>query len=132
VGDSQDGRIGAVEFDTYSEYDAEIIRVFSTIPMANQSEALSVPELELTMEAGVGGFELDPQVRLSWSDDGSKTFNNELSRGIGKVGQYLRRAKWYRLGRIPKHRVFKFEFSEKVKFVVAKLEARVRGGQRGR
>jgi hypothetical protein len=131
VGDSQDGRIGSLDLDTYTEYDSEIRRTFSTIPLQNQGDSVSVSEVEITMQAGVGSFVLDPQIRMSWSDDGH-LFNNELSRGIGKIGEYTRRAIWYRLGRAPRFRVFKFEYSEPEKFAVIRLDARVRGGQRGR
>lgn len=132
VGDSQDGRIGVVDLDTYTEYDTAIKRTFSTFALSNEGNAMFVSELELFMESGVGDFETDPQIRLSWSDDGGKTFTNELWRGIGKVGEYSRRAVWYRLGRVPVTRLFRFEYSENFKFAVAKLVMRVKGGNSGR
>jgi hypothetical protein len=128
VGDSQDGRIGSIELDTYTEYGAEIIRVFSTIPLQNQTKSMTISSLEITMEAGVGTYTLDPQIRLTWSDDGHFD-NNELSRGVGKTGEYTRRAIWYKLGRAPRFRVFKFEFSDPSKFVVARLDAKIKGGR---
>jgi len=128
VGDSQDGRIGSVDIDIYSEYDNEIIRVIAVQPLANQGNALSVSMLEATFESGVGNTETpNPQIRLSFSKD-SKTFSDELSRSLGKVGEYNRRSIWYRLGRFPRLAVFKFEMSDKVKPVFIKLEASVKGG----
>ena len=130
VGDSQDGRIGVVDLKTYSEYGENINRTFSTFMIQNQSIALLISRLEITMQAGVGTFELDPQVRMSWTDDGH-IYGDELSRGIGRVGEYNRRAIWTRLGRAPRFRRWRFEFSEKVKFVVAKLQMTAKGGRRG-
>ena len=83
------------------------------------------------MEFGVGDLTtIDPQIRMSYSNDG-RSFNNELSRSIGKIGQYTRRAIWRRLGRFSRLAVFKFVMSDPVKPVFIKLEANIRGGQIG-
>jgi hypothetical protein len=92
--------------------------------------------LEAVMETGVGqnnqtitsiGQTLDvdenPQLRLSWSDNGGRTFTDELRRGLGKVGDYERRAMWRRLGDFNRSRVIKFEMSDPVRSVFIKLEA---------
>lgn len=130
-GDSQDGRIGSIDIDTYSEYGQEIIRTFSTQPLSDLGNAISIPYLELTMESGVGDLEIaDPKIRLSTSTD-SKKFNNELSRDIGKIGEFYKRTYWTKLGRFPRWAVLKFVMSDKVKPVVIKLEARVRSSRIG-
>lgn len=132
VGDSQDGRIGEVDVDIYSEYGNEIIRTITTQPFSDLGNALIVSELEATFESGVGDHAIEnPKVRLSVSNDG-KSFNNELTRSIGGIGQYLARAVWYRLGRFSRMTLFKFEMSDPVKPVFIKLEARMRGGNSGR
>jgi hypothetical protein len=83
------------------------------------------------MESGVGDLvTLDPQIRMSFSKDG-RSFSDESSRSIGKIGVYSRRSIWYRLGRFPRMAVFKFVMSDQVKPVFIKLEARMRGGQGG-
>ena len=127
-GDVIDGRIGVLDSKTYSEYGDEIIRTFVTSPFSNQGKSISVPKLEITMESGVGDFDDEPQIRLSTSKDGKK-FNNELSRGFGKVGENNRRAVWRSLGRFPRIAVFKFVMSDKVKPVIIKLEGNLRGGR---
>lgn len=127
VGDFQDGRIGILDLNVYEEYGQNIIRTFSMLPFANNGLPLFGGSIELTMEAGVGDLvTVDPHVRLSTSKDG-KTFGDELSRSIGKMGEYMRRSIWRRLGRFPRFAVFKFEFSGKVKPVVIKVEAKVKG-----
>jgi hypothetical protein len=131
VGDSVDGRIGELDIDLYTEYENQIIRTFSTIPFSSQGNPISVSQLEITMESGIGDFKVrDPQIRMSFSDD-AKSFGNEIWRGIGRVGEYMKRCIFNRLGRVPRYRVFKFEMSDPVKPVVVKIEANARGGQIG-
>lgn len=125
VGDSQDGRIGWMKTDEYMEYGDEIVRRFSTQPFSNQGASVRVKSIELTVESGVGNSDRpDPMISMSVSDDG-KTWLYERSRSMGKIGEYDRRAVWYRNGRFPRFRVFRFTMSDPVKPVVIKLEARV-------
>lgn len=128
-GDSQDGRIGSIDIDTYSEYGDEILRVVATQPFSDMGNAVSITRLEATMESGVGDLDtLDPQIRMSYSKDG-KSFSNELFRSIGKIGQFQRRASWNKLGRFPRFAVVKFSMSDKVKPVFIKLEAKIRASR---
>jgi len=131
-GDSQDGRIGSIEVDTYTEYGSEIIRTFSTQVISDQGNSLTMSQLEATMEAGVGDLVTeDPKIRISFAADG-KSFGNELTRSIGGIGQFEQRAIWYRLGRFPRMVVIKVEMSDPVKPVFIKLEANIRANNRGR
>jgi hypothetical protein len=129
VGDSQDGRIGEVDLDFYDEYGGHIIRRVSSVPLSKNGSSFSIASLELTMESGVGDFEAEsPQIRLATSKD-AKTFGSELSRSIGKVGEYTKRVIWRRLGRFARFSVLQFTMSAKVKPVIIKLEADIVGGQ---
>jgi len=131
-GDSQDGRIGSVDVDIYTEYDREIIRVIATQPFSDLGHAISVTRLEATFESGVGDLvTVDPQVRMTSSPDG-KSFGDELLRSIGKIGQFERRAIWRKLGRFPRFAVLKFIMSDPVKPVFIKLEASIKTGSNGR
>jgi len=126
VGDSKDGRIGALDSDLYFEYGNNIIRTNTTQPFSNQGEPLFVSAVEITPESGVGNDDApDPVIRLSWSDD-AKTFNNEIPRSLGKIGEYNRRCIWRRLGRFPRYRVLKWVMSDPVKAVLIKAEADAR------
>lgn len=127
VGDSQDGRIGEMSLDIFDEYGENILRTLITVPFSNEGKSIFVPRLELTMEAGVGDFETDPQIRVSRSRDGH-IFKDERQRGIGKVGEYERRSIWRRFGRVGRFELFKFEYSEMFKPVIIKLEAEFAGG----
>ena len=72
-----------------------------------------------------------PKMRMSTSRDG-KSFNNELTRSIGGVGQFEQRQVFYRLGRFPRMMGIKVVMSDAVKPVFIKLEATIRANNRGR
>ncbi len=130
-GDSQDGRIGAIDIDTYTEYENLIIRSVATQPFSDLGNAITVSQLEATFESGVGDLSvIDPQIRLSTSPDG-RCFSQETNRSIGKIGEYFKRSIWNKLGRFQRFAVFKFVMSDQVKPVFIKLEANIRSGQRG-
>lgn len=123
VGDSQDGRIGHLDSDAYMEYGNNILRVIATQPFSNLGNSVKVSMIELTIESGVGNSDRpDPMISMDISDDG-KTFTYERQRGLGKVGEYNRRAVWYRNGRAPRFRVLRFKMSDPVKPVIIKAEA---------
>ena len=130
-GDSQDGRIGSINPGIYSEYGNEIIRSCVIQPLTNQGNSISISEIEATMKSGVGTLAIpNPQLRMSTSTTGSG-FNNETSRGIGGVGEFNRRTIWNRQGRFPREALIKFTMSDKVESEFIKLEARLKGGNRG-
>lgn len=130
-GDSQDGRVGVISPFIYSEYESEIIRSCVVQPLTNQGNSISITELEPTFKSGVGTLETpDPQLRMSTSKTGNG-FNNETSRSIGGIGQYSARTIWNRQGRFPREALIKFTMSDIVESEFIKLEARLKGGQRG-
>lgn len=130
-GDIIDGRIGSIEPDTYTEYSELIHRSFTTQPFSDQGNVLTVSALELTMQSGSGDFTtLDPKINMSQSFD-NRTFNDEIPRSIGAIGEYDQRLIWYRLGRVPRFTSFKFAMSDPVNPTVIKLEGNVRGHQIG-
>ena len=124
VGDTIDGRIGEIARNLYTEYGENIRRSLITRPFDNMGNSMFVPAIEVVMESGSGNASSeDPMIRLSWSDDGGRTYNNELQRPIGKVGEYRNRTIWRRLGRTPRSRVLKFELSESIRPTFIKAEA---------
>ena len=60
---------------------------------------------------------LDPQVILSWSDDGGFTWSNDYPASMGKLGNYKTRAYWNRLG-YAKDRVFRVTMAHPVRKVI--------------
>ena len=83
------------------------------------------------MEAGVGDLTTkDPQIRRRYSDD-AKTYGNETTRSIGKIGESEKRAVWRREGRIPNYRVFEYTMTDPVNPTVIKLTADLGGSTSG-
>lgn len=57
----------------------------------------------------------DPQVRLSVSDDGGRTWNLVTkNRSLGRLGKYLTRLRWLKMGQF-RQRVVKIEITDPVK-----------------
>lgn len=130
VGDRIDGRIGQLDEDTYTEYNQTIFRLVDTMPFSANGNSFSVPSLELTVESGVGDFTTtNPLMRMSRSKDG-KTFSDELTRSMGKIGEFDRRLLWRRLGRAARFEMFRFIMTDPVKPVIVKLQARFKAGTR--
>lgn len=130
ISDNIDGRIGYLDAETYTEYGNTIIREKTTGPFSGKGDPMFVSELELTVDSGQGlitGQGSDPQIMMSYSDDGARTFSSEFSRSMGKIGKYVRRVVWRRLGRIPAYRVWRFRVSDPVKVSFIKLEGDVNG-----
>jgi hypothetical protein len=125
-GDSQEGIIGELDIDTYTEYDNRIQRIASTPNFTEQLKSVRVPEIELTLESGSGNeLESNPKVGMDYSDDGGKTFEYERLRSTGKIGEYNKRAIWRKNGRFPRFRILRFKLSDPVKPSVIKLTARI-------
>lgn len=92
-------------------------------------ERLSITALQVFFEPGVGlvsGQGSDPQASLSISRDGGNTYGNEMFRSIGKIGKFLSRAIWHRLGQA-RDWVFKVRITDPVK--VAILSASIEVGK---
>ena len=88
--------------------------------------ALFAGEFESTLQSGVGlttGQGSDPKVRMSFSDDGGRTFSDEFSRSIGKIGEYGHRSIGRQQGRFPVSRMIKLKITGKVRANLIRLAA---------
>ena len=125
VSDVEDGRIGYLDIETYTEYEKTLVREKITGPLSMDGKALVISLMELTVDAGQGlidGQGDDPRIVLRYSDDGARTWSSELWRPLGKIGEYEKRVEWRRLGRTPVQRVFSFRVTDPVKVAFLKLE----------
>ena len=123
AGDLVDGRIGKLDQNTYTEYGTEIRRTIVTQPFQNNMQRFSLPELELTVESGVGNSSaVDPKVGLERSTD-AKIWDDIKLRSIGKLGEYNRRVIWRRNGSASRFELFRFTISDPVKPVFIQLTA---------
>jgi hypothetical protein len=102
VGSNTTGDIYTLSLDTYSE-DGETISMEIELPAleAGDGRRLTMYEFELICETGVGlstGQGSDPQAMLTYSDDGGRTWSNEMWRSMGEIGEYTTRPTWGPLG----------------------------------
>lgn len=117
VGDLTSNRFGLLTPDTFTEF-GDVLRVSSTAPPISQDNMrLTHNRVELVFEQGVGtptGQGADPQVMLRHSDDGGRTWSSERWRGLGKMGEFRRRAVWNRNGQA-RDRVYEYAISDPVR-----------------
>ncbi len=128
VGDQLSGNIGIYSDDYFYEYDQEIRGYFTTAPIDNNGKPFSIYGVEIVMETGtvpISGQGSDPVIRMSVSKDGGRTFAPEISRKVGKIGQYRNRITWDQQGRFERSAVLRFDISEPIKRVIVKLEVEI-------
>lgn len=127
VGDFESGTIYEQSLTAYDEA-GQLMRWEAISPPYNNSQRnLRYYSLEFTLEPGVGltsGQGSDPQVLLSWSDNGGITFGNEIQGSPGKIGEYWKRVKFNRLG-TSRNRVWKLAGTDPVNIVGASAVANV-------
>ena len=128
-GDSQDGRIGIIDSNTYKEYDNEIFRTCAIQPLTNEGNSISITELEPTFKSAVATTEVpDPKISFSYSKNSGDEYGNETFRSLGGVGEYQHRTIWYRQGRFARESLFRFTMTDKVESEFIKLEFKAVGG----
>ncbi len=128
TGDTLTNKIGILEADTFTEYTNEIRRRWITPQLDNDGQPFFINALELFGDSGVGlttGQGLNPLISMSVSDDGGRTFNNNLTRTMGLIGNYKQRTIWNSLGRFGREVCFKFQVSDPVAWVFSKVEVQI-------
>ena len=133
VGDQISGNIGSLNNQAYLEYGNIQPKIVTSRPFDNVGNPIRVLAIEAVIESGVGlpndvlingsvgGSE--PKITLSWSDDGGRTFQGFISRSMGKIGEFMKRPYWTRLGSFGRQRVIRFEVSSPTKATLMKVEA---------
>jgi len=120
VGDYENGRIYEIDGETYTDNGERIIRKRTTQSLNNERNMLFMHSFQIEFEPGVGlstGQGSDPEVMLRISRDGGKTYSNEQTAKIGRIGEYDKRAIWRRLGRA-RDVAFEISISDPVKIVI--------------
>ena len=120
VGDWQYGQLYELDLDTYTD-NGETIRRYVDFPaIGDGDKKIRHNKLKVDFEMGVGlttGQGDDPQAMLQWSDDGGKTWGNEIWVTMGAMGKYKASAIWRRLG-ASKRRIYRLGVSDPVKCVI--------------
>jgi hypothetical protein len=102
VSDYSSGNIYRLKADVYTDNGEVIERELI-------SENISMPDIErivinrfrVDVETGVGlatGQGSDPQIMLQVSRDNGRTWGAEMWQSMGKIGEYLKRVEWWKLG----------------------------------
>lgn len=109
------GKIYRANFDTYTE-DGETISVEISLPtLMAARERVTMYAFEVYCETGVGNVDApDPQISLSYSDDGGRLWSNDIRRSLGAVGNYRHRAIWRMLGQF-RQRTIKLVMTDPVR-----------------
>lgn len=133
VGDYENGKVYALDPDTYTDGGTSIARIRTAPHLSKSLRRLFHNSFELDMEVGVGLDGLsttqgaDPQVMLQWSDDGGHTWSNEYWKSCGKIGERKTRLKWTRLG-ASRDRVYRIRITDPVKVVLLGAEIEFQEG----
>src|SRR3990167_5254076 len=103
VGDYDTNILYKMNPATFSENDAHLVWTVRSPAMHAYPNRISVDRLYADMITGVGTatggtHQTDPQVMLSWSDDGGRTFNGPISKDLGAAGDYNTRVVFNNLG----------------------------------
>ena len=97
--DRDNGNIYTASLDTYTE-NGNAISYEITLPTIEAGrERVTMYAFEVTIETGQGNATVtDPQIALTYSDDGGHTWSNEMWTSAGLLGEYRTRAIWRKLG----------------------------------
>lgn len=128
VGDLFSNRFGLIDKEVFTEYGNLIKRRFVLPPLDNGGDAFFNNSIELVGETGVGNVvdpAQNPQVLLSFSDNGGRTFGETITRSFGEIGEYSFRCIWDQLGRVARSRMYRFDVADPVKWAFYKVEANI-------
>ena len=103
VGDFQNGSIYRMDRSIYTDNGWPLVAHRRTphIWDGGARERVFMASLQIELKPGVGsanGSGIDPQAVLTISRDGGTTFGQEIKRSMGKIGRYMNRVIWRRLG----------------------------------
>jgi len=92
-----------LSLDEFQENGAMIRRVRRAPYLASDAQFAFIDQIELGAQVGVGlstGQGSDPTVLARVSRDGAMTWTPAMAARLGKIGEYLTRVTWRRLGRV--------------------------------
>lgn len=129
VTDYASGKVYTLDKDVYTDNGAMIKRQLRGRHIFDQNfNKITVDRLQLLMETGVGlESGLDPQAILRISKDGGRTWGREIWRSFGKIGKYLTRVMFRRLGS-GRDWVFEVTITDPVKVVITNANMIYRTG----
>lgn len=118
VSDYSNGNSYQLDGDTYTENGMSITRQMTSRHLFDK-DFIGIGRVEFEFEKGVGlvsGQGSNPMVGLEASKDGGKTWGQQLWRAMGKIGEYLTRVYWNRIG-AGRDVVFRWTITDPIKVV---------------
>lgn len=114
------GDILILDPSSYTEEGSPIIRTRICPHLISSMNRVIYNSFQIDAQVGVGLPNVDtsavganPQVYLSYSDDGGMTYGNQVGVSLGRTGEYKTQLKWNRLGS-SRDRVFKLTVSDPI------------------
>jgi len=111
IGDYADGKIYLLDMDTRLDGGEPIKWLRTAQHISESGFDIFHNSLEVNMDTGFALAGEKPQIWLSWSDDGGKTWSNQHQNTMGKSGQYSKKLIWGGLNGLGKSadRIYKLE-----------------------
>jgi hypothetical protein len=131
VGDYSNGKIYHLDKNIYTDDGQNVKRLRRAPHLVSDLQRQYFEELQIQFQPGVGletGTGENPQAMLRWSNDGGSTWSNEHWTSIGRMGKYLNRAIWRRLG-MARDRIFEVTVSDPVKCVIVSANLKATQGE---
>jgi hypothetical protein len=123
IGDYENGIVYQQSLELSDDNGVDIRRMRTLPWIIDDLEYIYFKSLQIDMQVGVGLVsgaieDTNPQIYLEWANDGH-SFTNGVVGSVGKIGEYLIRVIWRRLGR-GRARVYRLTTSTKAKiFLIA-------------
>lgn len=120
ISDYATGDIYELDPDVFTDNGVAIATEIIGKHVFKDYDRMIVDELIVDFETGIGltsGQGSDPEVMLSISKDNGHSWGSEMWVDLGKIGKYLSRARWSRLG-IGRDWLFKIRITDPIKRVI--------------
>jgi hypothetical protein len=134
VSDYSNGNVYELDVDTFDENGETVSRVrdsgvIHSGLLGKPGVWMEMNKFEIEMETGVGALTDTPEIMLSWSDDGGRTYSTEVwgTVNVGTAGQYQKKIEWYGLGGFY-NRIMRIRVSEPVRWSIFSANAEVEIG----
>lgn len=146
TGDNEDGRLYTLDQSTYDDDGVPITLLRRAPHLSSGLDRIFYPSFQLDVTPGVGldgahyaPLEVparyrtlqpqgaDPQVLLSFSDDGGHSWSTDRAESLGPIGELRRRVIWRRLGQA-RDRVFQIKITDPVNITILGAEVQVTKG----
>lgn len=101
IGDRASGKVYQQSLSFYDHDGDEMHRIRISPHSADEKRNITFSSFELDMETGRGlssGQGSDPKIMMKYSNDGGRTYGNEMLASTGAIGKYKTRVRWSRCG----------------------------------